>query len=259
MPANYSHYAFGKAVIEQLDDAKIKDVIQRNLDIFYIGLHGPDILFFYKPYKREDYSRMGHILHKKSAYPFFNHAKKVIDSSSNPESAMAYILGFICHFILDSICHGYVQQIIEDTGVNHLEIEAEYDRRCMQKDNLNPLSHPLTNHIKIDSTINATIAPFFHVDKKIINTALKSMKFYDHLFLAPSPIKRGVIYSTMKVTFLYKYFQGLVMNYKPNSKLDRYFLHFDVLFNDAIYLAVDKIKAFYYQLPLDDYYYKNYK
>lgn len=259
MPASYTHYAFGNNVLEKLDDNNIKTLIQRNIDIFYIGLHGPDILFFYKPYKRKDYSRIGHLLHNKSAYPFFKHARKVIENSNNPEGAMAYTLGFLCHFILDSTCHGYVQQIIEDTGIDHLEIEAEYDRRLMQKDNLNPLSYPLTNHIKVSNKINTTIAPFFQIDKGIINTALKSMKFYDHLFLAPSPIKRGIIYSTMKVTFLYKYFQGLIMNYKPNSKLDRYFLHFDALFNDSIFLAIVKIKDFYYQLPLDDYYYKNYK
>lgn len=258
MPASFTHYAFGKAVLEQLDDSEIKNILLTHRELFDIGLHGPDILFFYKPYKLKGYSRIGHIMHEKPAYPFFNNAKKRIEKQENREKSFAYILGFICHFVLDSMCHGYVQQIIEETKISHLEIEAEYDRRWLIKEHLDPLRYPLTKHIHVNKENSEIIAPFFGVKTDVIFTALKSMKFYDHLFLAPNPLKRGAIYSTLKLTLLYKHFQGLIMNYHTNPKLDRYFLHFDALFNDSIYIAVDKIKEFYY-FSIDDYYNKNYK
>ena len=48
MPGTYAHYAFGKKVLAQVDD-EIKNIILKNMDLFLIGLHGPDILFYYKP------------------------------------------------------------------------------------------------------------------------------------------------------------------------------------------------------------------
>ena len=47
MPGTYALYAFGKKVLAQVDD-EIKNIILKNMDLFLIGLHGPDILFYYK-------------------------------------------------------------------------------------------------------------------------------------------------------------------------------------------------------------------
>lgn len=40
----------------------------------------------------------------------------------------AYLMGFVCHFILDSECHPYVEEYIEKSGVQHLEIEEEFEK-----------------------------------------------------------------------------------------------------------------------------------
>ena len=40
----------------------------------------------------------------------------------------AYLLGFICHFALDSRCHGYINEMVKETGVSHLEIEEEFEK-----------------------------------------------------------------------------------------------------------------------------------
>ena len=48
MPGTYAHYAFGKKVLEQVDD-EVSKIISKNIDLFFIGLHGPDIFFYYKP------------------------------------------------------------------------------------------------------------------------------------------------------------------------------------------------------------------
>lgn len=259
MPSSYSHFIFGNEILAHIENTDIKTILIKHQELFNIGLHGPDILFFYKPYKRKDYSSIGHKMHKDAAYSFFNTARKIITESNNPDASMAYTLGFLCHFILDSKCHGYVAKIMEKTHVSHHEIESEYDRRLMEKEKINPLTKPLVEHLVVSKSNCESIAPFFNLDSNTIYKALKGMQFYDKQLLAPTLLKRSLLYSGMKITFLYKPFQGLVMNYKKNTKLNRYFFHFDTLFKEAIPLAITKIEEYYTLLPLDSYYFKNYK
>ena len=48
MPATYAHYKFGEAVKGSFpeDKKEIRDIIDRNVDLFSFGLHGPDIFFY---------------------------------------------------------------------------------------------------------------------------------------------------------------------------------------------------------------------
>ena len=46
MPSNYAHYSFGKQVYQK-QPAFIKKIIHDHLDLYLIGLHGPDILFYF--------------------------------------------------------------------------------------------------------------------------------------------------------------------------------------------------------------------
>ena len=45
MPTTYTHDLFGKKVYRQLPE-EIRKVIRENGNLFRIGLHGPDILFY---------------------------------------------------------------------------------------------------------------------------------------------------------------------------------------------------------------------
>ena len=51
MPAGYTHYVFGEQVLDQLDE-NIKKRIMPYIDLYHIGIHGPDILFYYDVYKK---------------------------------------------------------------------------------------------------------------------------------------------------------------------------------------------------------------
>lgn len=46
MPTTYAHDLFGKEVYRRLP-ADMKAVIRRHGELYRIGLHGPDILFYY--------------------------------------------------------------------------------------------------------------------------------------------------------------------------------------------------------------------
>lgn len=78
MPGTYAHYAFGKKVLAQVDD-EIKNIILKNMDLFFIGLHGPDILFYYKPLiYNNPTSKLGHNIHNENSNIFFEKARSII-------------------------------------------------------------------------------------------------------------------------------------------------------------------------------------
>lgn len=164
MPAAYSHYRLGQLVLDKLNQP-LKRVLETNQDLFDIGLHGPDILFYNRPYIHSKINRLGSAMHKERADIFFYQALEILkETKSAPQ--FAYLCGFICHYILDSNCHPYINTIIKETGVTHFEIETELDRYFMVKDRLDPLRTKLTDHIKVnDHTLN-NIEPYLKQQKK---------------------------------------------------------------------------------------------
>ena len=77
MPAGYTHYVFGEQVLDQLDES-IKKRIMPYIDLYHIGIHGPDILFYYDVYKKNPVKSLGFGMHQLPANSFFKHAKELI-------------------------------------------------------------------------------------------------------------------------------------------------------------------------------------
>lgn len=217
MPTTYAHYTFGGLVLDNLDN-DIKKLISANIYLFNIGLHGPDILFYFKALSSNRISKIGHEIHSLTADNFFENAKGVINECSDTEAACAYILGYICHFILDSECHPYVNEK-ESDKLTHSEIETEFERFLMLKNNKDPISFKPTSHI-IPSIEYAKCISLFYEDitSSEILKALKSMKFYLNILVAPGHLKRSVIINALKLSGNYESMNGLLMNYSKNPK-----------------------------------------
>ncbi len=226
MPTTYAHYCFGNEVLELLD-GNIKEIINENITLFNIGLHGPDILFYYKPLKANDISRTGHLLHGMNADLFFENARKVIQSCPDYDGAAAYIAGFICHFMLDSQCHPFIRQK-ERENLSHSTIETEFDRLFMLKSNLNPVTFRPTSHIAANSRSARVISWFFDgVSEKDVYKALKSMKFYLDFLVSTNRAKRALITAGIRMSGNYDSMSGLVMSFEPVKEC--------IEINDALY------------------------
>ena len=48
MPTTFTHDVFGKDVLKRLP-APLKETIKSAKGLYRIGLHGPDIFFYYRP------------------------------------------------------------------------------------------------------------------------------------------------------------------------------------------------------------------
>lgn len=232
MPTTYAHYTFGKEVLKILDE-DLKKIISKNIDLFNIGLHGPDILFYYEPLKSNDISKIGHEIHSKNANVFFETAKKIINNCECSDAACAYIMGFICHYMLDSQCHPYINQ--KENGLSHSEIETEFDRALMTKNNLNPIAFKPTSHIIPKEDYAQCISKFFEcTDKEKIFKALKSMKFYLNLLVSPGRIKRSLLIAALKISGNYEGMIGLIMKHEPEEASKEISENLMDLYNKAV-------------------------
>lgn len=257
MPAGYAHYIFGQKVLERLD-GKYQKIIEQHIDLYHIGVHGPDILFYYKTLTSNDVKKLGSLLHRKEAYDFFQHAKKVIDNSDNQEAAIAYIYGFITHFILDHSCHHYIGQMEKKLEMTHSEIESELDRKLLVMNHLDPLSTSLTSHIHANHDISKIIAPFFKLEEKDIYQSLKDLLFYLGWIKAPGRLKRNFVYLCMKIGGIYDDYHGLLINYKENIKSKECTLKLVKKLDEQVDLTKKLIEEFI-ENDLDDIYHHDFE
>ena len=66
----YAHYRFGCDVLKQLPE-DIRSICTAHRGLFDIGLHGPDIYFFYRPVLPNKVNRIGYAAHKRSGRYIF--------------------------------------------------------------------------------------------------------------------------------------------------------------------------------------------
>ena len=216
MPSTYAHYRMGQEVVRLVPD-HMKQVIDNNRELFEIGLHGPDILFYYKPLSANEINETGYGMHDHAGREFFEHAAYVLKQKDYESSYLAYVYGFICHFTLDTTCHGYIGEKIAASGVSHAEIEVEFDRELMIKDGFNPISHKLTNHIVPAARNSEVISPFFEgITSKQVQKALQGMISTNNLLLVPSKCKRLFVHTLLHVAGNYKEMHGLMINATKN-------------------------------------------
>ena len=135
MPTTYAHDLFGREVYRRLP-SDMKGLIRRHGDLYRIGLHGPDILFYYMVSKNP-VTQFGIDMHREKAKAFFEEGMSQVRRNKD-EALLAYLLGFGCHYMLDSACHPYVNRMAEEGVIPHIVLEKEFDRVLMEETGRDP-------------------------------------------------------------------------------------------------------------------------
>lgn len=128
MPDFYAHQVFGKLVYQALPE-NIQTLLEPQKTAWRCGLYGPDPLFFYHPLKANPVSREGHILHR---LPPGIVLERFHDMVKHPY-ALGYSAGFLCHYILDTVCHPIVNKAASGYHLKHTMIEGAFDRALVPK------------------------------------------------------------------------------------------------------------------------------
>lgn len=250
MPTTYAHWRFGDKCIRMLPD-DLQNIILNNRAIFDYGVHGPDIFFYYNCLKHNEVNRYGSAMHDIPYKDTLAQIKENFKKTENKDMALSYLLGFTCHFTLDSYCHGFIEKVDETMPYSHGKIESQFDRYLLIKDGFNPVTKSVTDMFHPDEKMAKVISGLFNkFDEDIIYKTLKDQKLYLNLLKDNSDIKRFFLTTAMDIARVPSFKDLLITKenveeLKPvNIRLNKYFdmalKHYPVLADSLIGYLSDK-------------------
>ena len=246
MPTTYAHDLFGKMVYHRLDP-EIQEKIKKYQTTYQIGLHGPDILFYVRPFHKNRFNQMAHRLHREEAAGFFERGRELYQKTGN-EEILVYLLGFICHFMLDSTCHPYISEYMKKTGARHDEIETEFDRALMVRTGKDPFHYQLGSVIRIEkNSVDAISEVMEGMSHKDIVRALMGSKFYTRLPICDSEKKRKIKLAVARILFMYRLADGRIIRGEPKDICLESTQHLTQLFRQTVPEAAAMINEYYKQ------------
>lgn len=195
MPANYAHYRFGKLALPTLP-AGARQCIGRFRRMYDIGLHGPDILFYYNPIMDTPVGQLGHSYHTFTGQAFFAQACQQADS----EAARAYLYGLLGHYCLDSACHPYVNQLVNIGEARHIALESQLERRLLAADaEPSPATFDMSKRLRLTRGECMTVAQFYPpATGANISRSMKLMSLCTHFLASPKRAQREKLLGRVK-------------------------------------------------------------
>ena len=235
MPSNYAHRVFGDAVYSELSPS-LTEQLHPNLPLFRLGLHGPDLLFYYQPFRKTLLGKMGSGLHHFTGKEVIGCLLEATQSlpEEQREAAMAYTLGYVCHYLLDSACHPYVERLEKAGKANHIAIEGEFDLWLIVEDGgtpfaTDPMSH-LTGLIPEDFEVLASLyaalsklpypeAPLKGRPDQMLS-AYRWMVLTNRCFSSPHWWMRAVAHAGLYLSGGYEKRKGAIFKKAPDPAFD---------------------------------------
>lgn len=258
MPAVYAHRAFGDAALHTLSPSLFERV-EPHLPLFQMGLHGPDLLFYYRPLRKTPLRKLGDLLHGCTGRQVLGRMLEVIPTLPEEErdAGLAYTLGFACHYLLDSACHPYVEQLTKAGKAEHCTIEGELELWLLIKDVPEPLSADPVSHLaELSPADCAVIAPFFAALSRLVYpqaplkeraeqivSAHRTMMRLNRLFAARSGLLRGLARAGLFLAGGYEERRGLVWNKSPDPAFDGCCTHLFSLMEGALWETPSVLEA----------------
>ena len=249
MPSTYAHYRFGQDVLKALP-AKYRERLLKEEDLFAIGLHGPDLLFYYKPFSHHPLHAEGGRMHHLTGREYFTEAGRAFLSdehrnAARRRAAYSYLCGFLCHFALDRACHSYINDLAARGEVSHEEIESEFDRILLEEDGIDPIRYNLAAHIHASRRNAAVISPFFPgASTKEILSGIRSLRLFNVLLTLPGHIGYRQVDRLLKHLPSYDFIHGHMINLDPNPLCEQSNRNLRKMYEKAIADACLLIRCF---------------
>lgn len=262
MPANYTHYLFGNAVLNVLE-APLRPMVLEHLQPFLVGLHGPDLFFYHHPLSSKSLRTYGSFLHDQPAAPFFMRGAKIVRQTKS-HAVLSYLLGFICHFTLDSACHGYINAYEKQHNVSHAKIEAELDRYFMDQTGADFHFTNSAAHIVKSESLAEQISPLFDdVPPAEIAESMSSMHQLSELLTPSSKAKTAFISGILSIHPKTRFIRDMIPSESVSRKCRLSTCHLQHVYEQSISQAASMCFAFLETVrnhaPLPDRFLYNYE
>ncbi|NLJ18361.1 zinc dependent phospholipase C family protein [Globicatella sulfidifaciens] len=230
MASIYTHHRFGLQLLELLPE-QYKIIAETHRDYYLLGQQGPDI-FFFNPLTLMKSDSPGMIIHKESGINFIENQKEMLLDCEWNSPEMAYFIGSLCHYLLDSNIHPLVNQLSEGE-FSHLNVETELDRYYLIKDQKNPFKFKLENLIAKEPGFKKVIPKFYTRYPKgtpqNVNLGIRFFRYIKCFFHSESQIKEKFLISLLKFAG-FSNFKSLIILQTPfkeaaavNPQLDAIF------------------------------------
>lgn len=249
MPSIYAHQKFGNDVRRTLPEA-VRKKVEEHLDVFNIGLQGPDIFFYYHPLSWGEIPKYGNALHEKTGRCFFGEAidrlaglsEETEDEREQKATSRIYLCGVLCHYILDSTCHGFIDETEQSGVTTHAELEGDYDRHLIAGEGRDPVREILTKEFLPSRAAAEAIAVFYpEVSADIVEEALRSCVKFQKLVLCRSDLKRNFFYTVLKRIGKYESLHPHIMNKEADPACAEAEKQLDILYQEALPRAGEQI------------------
>ena len=213
MPGFITHYLFGCETIKNIKDSGIRKILKDNKNIYALGLQGPDI-FFYFPYSfTGNRKRLASVMHVYDTGRFFNNLIEEIEKLKDKDKnvGIAYLLGFLGHYSLDTICHPYIYYRTgylnkgKDYFGKHTDFETDVDFLLMYRlTNTKVVDFRQENTIKIDKNSAGIVAgllnnaclrtyPYIKSNKRIMELAVESFYYSNGILNDRKGYKKKIV------------------------------------------------------------------
>lgn len=139
-----AHYFFGNNHLQLLEDSDVKNICKKYPSAFSIGLQGPDIFFYFVIAGFCGGKNLGSLVHVEKTDRFFQNMYRGLSifhqQPAQKEIAIAYMSGFLGHYMLDTHTHPYIYgrtRYTEDADAayysRHVFLESDIDRLILER------------------------------------------------------------------------------------------------------------------------------
>lgn len=230
MPSHYTHYRFGAQLLPTLP-ADVRCTIQRFRSLYDVGLHGPDLFFYYNPFRKTATGDLGSKYHHMTGREYFTRVCKRLRLEPS-EAATAYLYGLLAHFCLDSVCHPFVNENTDEVTRYHTELEAEFERYLLEKDQKG-YACDITHHMKLTKDECAVVAAFYPpATAAQIHKSVNNIARFTRILSVPEGPRRTAV--KIPLSMASKTVQHIMIPAKPNPNCTELDAPMMELYNRAI-------------------------
>jgi len=242
MPALITHDFFGRDVFRLLQENSLLPYngdapLQSVYELFLLGNQGPDP-FLYTQLTPSYLAgkQFGGLLHHEKVEEIFEALRRIAQNLSGPDQdhLYGYLLGFICHYTLDSIAHPFIysqEYAICDAGVKgldrrdhfqvHGQIEADLDMMILKRKmgvglrEYNYTRHVLKAEDKAIALLNSAYEALAHevyavnLPEDAFIKGVRDMRLTIRILYSPHGIKRSLFGRVERLFYRHSHAQAM--------------------------------------------------
>lgn len=231
MPGFVTHHIFGVNAYKLIDNKNVKDIIKKHNKAYALGLQGPDLFFYFVPTSSGLKPDVASKMHKEKTGVFLKELIRTCETIASDEAyeaSVAYILGYVGHYVLDTSVHPYVYHRVgtkassEILGI-HFGLETDIDREVLMHykgkkmtefDHRKAVDVSVTEQTAIAKLLHKAILATYDIDISIsmIKAAILSFKIESSLIMDKNEYKHKIVSFIEDHTIKHQLFSALLIN-----------------------------------------------